>query len=725
MPDSAAVGWSDENGNKGLFLDPGLPEARDLVIDGVAEIITKYDVDGIHIDDYFYPGTNFNDDASFSKYGGGMDLADWRRENVNQLVRGIGSVIHELNEELGKNVRWGVSPTAIWMNGANDPRGVPTTSGQESYHAMYADTRLWVMEEWVDYICPQIYWYIGFEIADFSSILSWWVQLCKDYDVDLYIGHAAYREAQNDQPPHWNGELVRQLEMAAGYDIVKGSVFYRFQFLRDSVGYSIRDFYVSKDDAAMHASVIALDTLIVGIPLRDITITAAANATAGINLTGTSDPGKPLYMNGVEVANRTVEGFFSMFVLLDAGVNVFTFSQEGQNNVTRRITRTTPGSTSATPSPPPTISAVTVPAYATVTSDVAWVYPANSTAGGSDWMMARGQVDRVVAESSNGYVKLSCGVWISRSAVTVSTERSLAEDALIKGTYRAGKDFDIIAWRSDVFAAANVGFDGRVLTVKFGMHTQAPPVTFPDDLSDTIFESIRSGKDGDTPFYAFTIRDDVKYEGCYIDYENGEFRLHLKKRKTLAENDKPLAGVIIVLDPGHGGNEFGAVGPMGKALAEKQLNLINSRKLAERLTALGAVVHMTRDADVDMTLQERVNYSLRIKPDLFISLHVNSLAETMNAANIHGLTVWYRNPGSVVFSQTVLDNLYYINPATNRNRIINEANYFVCRPQWSPAVIIEASFIMNLDDFIWLIDPVQQDKMAAAMADAILDYFAP
>ena len=718
-----AVGWSEAGGNKGLFLDPGLPEARELVIAGVSEIVAKYDVDGIHIDDYFYPGTVFNDEASFSKYGGEMDIADWRRENVNKLIKGIGDVIRELNEELGKNVRWGVSPTAIWMNGSNDPHGVPTTSGRESYNEAYADTRRWVMEGWVDYICPQIYWYIGFDIADFEAILDWWALLCGEYGVDLYIGHAAYREAQNDQPPHWNGEIVRQLEMIAASGAVKGSVFYRYQSLRGAVGESIRDFYISKDGAPARQPVIEVGTLAVGTPLQDTVVTASAAAAVNYRIMGASDPGKPLYLNGAEVSGRSIEGFFSVFVPLQAGENVFTFTQEGGDDVTRTITRKTPALSTTRPDAAVTIYPVTAPTYATVISNAAWLFPANSTSGGSDRVITRNQTDRIIAIASNGYVKLSCGMWVSRSSVSFSTSDVLRENVLADGVYLAGNDYDILEWNSDIFTATDMAYDGKVLTIKFGMHTQVPPLSLPRDLTETIFESVSSGIDGNTPFYAFTIRDGVKYEGCYSDYISGKFRIHLRKRKTLAEGDKPLAGITIMLDPGHGGDENGAIGPMGLALPEKELNLINARKLAERLAVLGATVHLTRDSDEDTTLQERVDLNLQIKPDLFISLHVNSISETTDSGNIHGLTVWYRNPGSLEFSETLLDNMYYINPVTNRNRVINNANYYVCRPQWSPAVLIEASFITNVGDFVWLADPVEQDKMADATVDAILEYF--
>jgi len=717
------VKWTATNGNSGLFFDPGMPEARQLIIDGVVEIIRKYDVDGIHIDDYFYPGQNFDDAESFARYGNGMALADWRRENVNALVTGIQTAVREQNQALGKNVRWGISPTAIWMNGSNDPNGVPTTRGQESFNALYADTRRWVMEGWVDYICPQIYWYIGFETANFEPILSWWIDLCSESGVDLYIGHAAYREDQNDQPPHWRGEMVRQIEMAAKSDTVKGSVFFRYGSLRGATGNAIRDFYLGTESPPPRQPVMVIDTLTVGMPREDISITATQTGAPGYSIVGASVPSKPLYMNGEEVTNRTIEGFFYIYVPLETGENAFTFSQEGQEDVTRVITRNPPQPSTSAPSPAPTITQITTPKYATVTSDAAWVFPGNTTSGGSDWMMDRGQRDRVVAESSNSFVKLSCGMWINQSNVSVQTESRFTENVLRNGTYRTGTDYDMIVWQSDVFSAVYAVLDGRTLTVSFGMHTEAPPLTLPGNLSGTLFASVSSGIKDETPYYAFTLRDDVRLDGHYVDYVGGELRLHLKKRKALTAGYMPLTGITIVLDAGHGGDEHGAIGPLGRGLAEKDLNLINSKLLSERLSALGATVHMTRSEDVSVPVQQRVDLSREVKPDLFISLHVNSVAETTNATNIRGFTVWYRNPGSISLSRTILDVMHEVNPATNRHRNINQANFFVCRPQWAPSVLLEASFIINIDDFAWLIDPVMQEKMADATVAAIIEYF--
>jgi len=724
-----AVSWTNSGGNKGLFLDPGLPEARQLIIDGIAEVARNYNVDGIHLDDYFYPGVTFSDSVSYELYGNGMDPADWRRENVNTLIKDIQTTISDINKEHEKNIRWGISPSAIWRNIDTDPLGVPVPSTFESYDLLYADSRHWVMEEWVDYICPQIYWYIGFETADFETVLNWWTNLCSDFNVDLYIGHAAYREHENDQPPNWRGEMLRQLEMTESSDTVKGSVFYRFHSLRGTLGDTIRNFFTDSDSE--RTPVIILDTLSVGMPERDITLYATAANASGYNVVGTSIPDIPLFLNGEEVLNRTIEGFFFVFVPLESGENKFVFSQEGQEDVIRKITRNRPGSgggggggNNGGASGPVTITQITEPRYATVNTDEAWLFPRNTATGGSDWMLSYGQRDRITAISSNNYVKLSSGGWVNQNNVSIQNESILTENVLKNGTYRQEVDFDKLVWESDIFPAVYPKYDGSVLTISFGMQTEIPPLSLPDNLSQTIFSSYSSGKKDGIPYYEFTIRDDVNFEGHFVEFENNEFRFCLKKRKSLTAGDKPLTDISIVLDAGHGGEHSGAIGPFGSGFAEKHLTLINTLKLAERLEDLGATVHLTRDTDMTVSLQERVNISYRNKPDLFISLHINSIDETTNAVNIRGFTVWYRNPNTVDISQTMLDVMHRINPATNRHKSINQANFFVCRPAWTPSVLLEAGFIINIDDFVWLIDPVQQDRMADATVTAILEYFS-
>ena len=224
-----------------LYYDPGLYINKKLIINGVAEIVRNYGVDGIHLDDYFYPGADFPDDASYAKYGGGLDRAEWRRGNVNDVIKGIQRVIRRQN----KNVRFGVSPFGIWRNAKSSPLG-SDTSGSESYGSMFADSRRWVKSGWIDYICPQIYWYQGFEAADYAKLVKWWADVCDGTGVDLYVGHAAYKDADaGADDANWKGEIIRQLKLNAGKypKRVKGSVFFRYQSLTGDLGRQIKEFY--------------------------------------------------------------------------------------------------------------------------------------------------------------------------------------------------------------------------------------------------------------------------------------------------------------------------------------------------------------------------------------------------------------------------------------------------------------------------------------------------
>ena len=156
-----------------LYFDPGLQENREFIEAVVKDIITRYDVDAIHMDDYFYPypvaGIDFPDDASFAKYGNGMSRGDWRRHNVDLLIEGLHNVIVDTKPW----VRLGISPFGIWRNKETDPRG-SDTKGLQNYDALYADVLLWTEKGWVDYMLPQLYWELEKKIASSEKLAYWW-----------------------------------------------------------------------------------------------------------------------------------------------------------------------------------------------------------------------------------------------------------------------------------------------------------------------------------------------------------------------------------------------------------------------------------------------------------------------------------------------------------------------------------------------------------------------
>lgn len=211
------------------YFNPGIPEVERIILDGVAEIIENYDVGGIHLDDYFYPNESFQDQHTYEEYGGEYDnIDDWRRSNINNLIEKIYNLVKEEDEDL----KFGVSPFGIWANKSSNPLG-SDTQGTESYYTMYADTRGWVKAGYLDYIMPQIYWHIGYEIADYEKLLYWWSDVVEDTDVSLYIGQAAYRACNPNPASPWYGvdQIRRQVHLNRVTDNVGGYSMFRYEFL--------------------------------------------------------------------------------------------------------------------------------------------------------------------------------------------------------------------------------------------------------------------------------------------------------------------------------------------------------------------------------------------------------------------------------------------------------------------------------------------------------------
>ena len=331
-------GWVVKHSDGNLYYNPGIPGVRSLVVDGVKEIVQNYDVDGIHFDDYFYPGKNFADQDTYKKYGSGYkNIEDWRRGNVDKLIEETYKAIKEIKPD----VRFGVSPFGIWANKSSNKLG-SDTNGSQSFSDNYADSRKWVKNGWLDYICPQLYWNIGFKIADYEVLLKWWANVVKDGKVDLYVGHSSYRCGNTDPKNAWFGtsELRRQLNMNAATPEVKGSVHFRYSFFLTyaPLGRFITDYYSDSELPADYPSMPKAETpsaITVGRPEKD-----AATSQNKCYVIGRCSPSKDLYLNGAKVENVTGDGYFGVMVPLSAGKNVLTFKQ-GDSTLVRTITRST------------------------------------------------------------------------------------------------------------------------------------------------------------------------------------------------------------------------------------------------------------------------------------------------------------------------------------------------------------------------------------------------
>jgi uncharacterized lipoprotein YddW (UPF0748 family) len=213
-----------------LYYNPGIPEVREFVIEAMMEAVDKYDIDAIHFDDYFYPypvGTEQFDDAdTFKKYGGDFtDIADWRRDNTDQLIRGLGKRIKKSKPW----VRFGISPFGVWRNKSNDPLGSDTTAGAETYSSLYADTRKWVRKGWIDYIAPQIYWAMTLKAASYKVLTQWWDDVCSGVDCQLFVGEATYKVDVDTASPEWKGdpkELLNHLTLDRTHPEIDGNIYF-------------------------------------------------------------------------------------------------------------------------------------------------------------------------------------------------------------------------------------------------------------------------------------------------------------------------------------------------------------------------------------------------------------------------------------------------------------------------------------------------------------------
>lgn len=218
------------------YFDPGNKEAQQFVVKVIRDIVSRYDIDAVHFDDYFYPyripKKEFPDDESYEKYGNGMSRADWRRSNVDSVIVMLSRAIKEEKEFC----RFGISPFGIWRNKSQDPEGSDTRAGQTNYDDLYADILLWLKEGWIDYVAPQIYFEFGHPNAAYEKILDWWSK--HTYGKHCYVGVGIYKANVNAA---WKDktQLPRQIKAMREYPEIQGAIYFSSKsFVNNPNGWS-------------------------------------------------------------------------------------------------------------------------------------------------------------------------------------------------------------------------------------------------------------------------------------------------------------------------------------------------------------------------------------------------------------------------------------------------------------------------------------------------------
>ena len=206
--------------------DPGIPDCRDHIGKVITELVGKYNIDGIHLDDYFYPypanGEDFADSLSFAKYNPKQynieQKNQWRRENVDVTIENISQIIKQTNPRLA----FGISPFGVWRNATDDPNGSNTNAGITNYDHLHADILKWLQEDWIDYVAPQIYWARNHKSANFNTLINWWAD--HSNQKPLFIGHALYRVNKEGEPWNSASEILAQIDLSRSTQGVSGSI---------------------------------------------------------------------------------------------------------------------------------------------------------------------------------------------------------------------------------------------------------------------------------------------------------------------------------------------------------------------------------------------------------------------------------------------------------------------------------------------------------------------
>jgi len=315
--------------NNAVYYDAAVPEVRAMIAAGVAEICEKYPVAGIIFDDYFYPypandsaGKQIPvpDDKSYETWGGLFDdIGDFRRDNVNRMVKACYDAVKGVSEYL----QFGIAPFGIWKND-NGSNGGSDTAGMEAYSAIYCDALAWMEGGYIDFLAPQIYWQFSTKVARYDTLVRWWNAQCDAYGIPLWISHAIYNYESWANP----GEMRNQIGFARAELAYRGSLFYGYGQLYDNtagVTDEIRE--------ACRESVLYFDKEQIADVPADITVTVPYNNFRydedGTYLLGQSNPADALFCNGRAVS-RTRGGYFSFYTPLYDGENTFVFTQNGE-----------------------------------------------------------------------------------------------------------------------------------------------------------------------------------------------------------------------------------------------------------------------------------------------------------------------------------------------------------------------------------------------------------
>ena len=446
----------------------------------------------------------------------------------------------------------------------------------------------------------------------------------------------------------------------------------------------------------------------------------AVTTAESIVLLGSSDPAQPLSVSAGDGPVRASGGSFAAEVPLEVGENEITLSQPGGGSLTVTVLRKEPSRTWDPPVPDTRLDESLAGRYVEVTAQIASALYDPGSDGAIAMTLSQGGRIRVLGSAEtlrSGKIttawQLSSGDWLLSSAARLLDEEEGAPALLGAPRVTEGERSVQFTFPGGVpvcydqrgettleltFYDAALDFDPALLVCRYVSAAAAEPLEGGEGVRLTL-----------------TLSQQDPLWGYRISYNEGETTLTLTGTPQLSgETGRPLSGITVLLDAGHGGSDPGALGIGGSAgLTEKELNLTLATAVRDRLTQLGAAVLMTREGDEEVSLQQRLEQIGSVSPDFFLALHHNSTG-LIRETGAMGLEAYYFEPGSAAFAAALLEG---VSSATGRPADDAAWNYFyVTRTTLCPAVLFEFGYLVNPAEFEDCIDSAALQRTADGVA---------
>ncbi len=435
-----------------------------------------------------------------------------------------------------------------------------------------------------------------------------------------------------------------------------------------------------------------------------------------VSILGACDYNYPLYMNGERI-ETTDMGYFTQYVSLSVGTNVYTFTNNGKTKTLTILRKESSGSGTTTE---PEYIAYTTEKYGVLDNE--YTMPRTTVDSSDvDCMPLTDKTTFTILGEQGSYYKIYDGTFVYKSYVDVyNGTLSANKVSSVSVTDDLVNNLIVARLKMKVNALYKVETQqGKVILTLYETISSPKAVLEENDTVKRVVTNIYKSTNR-TVAYTFNLYDDAMITGYDVEFEDGYMIFTLKKAPHLTEEGS-LAGATVLLDAGHGGDATGAVGPLGLyGPVEKDINLAITLYTKKYLEDLGAKVVLTRSDDTDLSLHERVAIIRDLKPDVSLSIHANAMPQAANFSLSYGFLSFYSynetTNAHTLINDDIISRLDYLDRSP-RKQSLSLTRITTCA-----ALLIETAFLSYPSDYEYLIKVENQKEIAQGVADSIKDY---